>query len=226
MPLTLRIGLYCRALLVNLADEDLKWISWPEYLELCAELRRECGAIALDDNKRDDVKRRRRRPDAAVAWSVQKYLIFAILSCVPDRQVSEFGTAAGYPANPCCPASCLLHACPSPLPCLPPAAAHAARAGGGAHAGQGPGGAVGHPPRAGRLQGECGLSVGLSVSLPACVPTSSLACRLHPPPLQTGRAYGERPPLVLSPHLYPELEEFMGRWRAALHPQHDFLFTA
>lgn len=51
-----------------------------------------------------------------------------------------------------------------------------------------------------------------------------------PPPLavlprQTGRAYGERPPLVLSPHIYPELEAFMGRWRAELKPAHNLLFT-
>lgn len=55
------------------------------------------------------------------------------------------------------------------------------------------------------------------VHTPACPPSA--------PSLQTGRAYGERPPLVLSPHLYPELEAYMGRWRAALEPRHNLLFS-
>lgn len=42
---------------------------------------------------------------------------------------------------------------------------------------------------------------------------------------QTGRAYGERPPLQISPHIYPELEAYMGTWRAALKPRHNLLFT-
>lgn len=60
------------------ADEEAKWLTWHEYLDLCEELRSECAAL-------DSIGRR--RSDAAVAWSLQKYLIFAILSCVPDRQV-------------------------------------------------------------------------------------------------------------------------------------------
>lgn len=63
---------------VPLADEEAKWLTWQEYLGLCQELRHECAA--LDSTGR-------RRSEAAVAWSLQKYLIFAILSCVPDRQV-------------------------------------------------------------------------------------------------------------------------------------------
>lgn len=46
-----------------------------------------------------------------------------------------------------------------------------------------------------------------------------------PRPPQTGRAYGERPPLTLSPHIYPELEAYMDKWRAALEPKHSLLFT-
>ena len=42
---------------------------------------------------------------------------------------------------------------------------------------------------------------------------------------KTGRAYGERPPLVIAPHIYPELEAWMAKWRAVLQPQHDLLFT-
>lgn len=65
---------------VCLADEELKWLSWPEYLQLCSELRRECAG-------RDSSGRR--RTDGAVAWSLQRYLVFAIFSCVPDRQVQS-----------------------------------------------------------------------------------------------------------------------------------------
>ena len=60
------------------ADEELKWLDWPQYLALCGELRRECAG-------RDAAGRRRQ--DTAVAQSLQRYLIFAILSCIPDRQV-------------------------------------------------------------------------------------------------------------------------------------------
>lgn len=42
---------------------------------------------------------------------------------------------------------------------------------------------------------------------------------------QTGRAYGERPPLTIAPHIYPELEAFMSTWRAHLQPRHALLFS-
>ena len=42
---------------------------------------------------------------------------------------------------------------------------------------------------------------------------------------KTGRAYGERPPLVLAPALYPELEAYLSTWRAALRPRPGRLFT-
>ena len=42
---------------------------------------------------------------------------------------------------------------------------------------------------------------------------------------KTGRSYGDRPPLVLAPHIYPELEAYLATWRAHLQPRHDFLFT-
>ena len=56
------------------ANEAQKWLQWPEFLRVVAELRRECAA-------RDSTGRLRRR--SHVAWSLQRYLIFAILSCVP-----------------------------------------------------------------------------------------------------------------------------------------------
>lgn len=59
------------------SDESLKWLDWPQYLAVVEQLRHECGA--LDANGKP-------RPERTVAWSLQRYLIFAILSCVPDRQ--------------------------------------------------------------------------------------------------------------------------------------------
>ena len=45
-------------------------------VQVVQELRLECAA--LDQSKRA-------RAPTAVAWSLQRYLIFAILSCIPDR---------------------------------------------------------------------------------------------------------------------------------------------
>jgi len=59
------------------SDETAKWLDWPDFLAVVEELRREAGALN---------ERGRRRTDAAVAWALQKYLMFAILACVPDRQ--------------------------------------------------------------------------------------------------------------------------------------------
>jgi hypothetical protein len=42
---------------------------------------------------------------------------------------------------------------------------------------------------------------------------------------QTGKDYGERPPLMIAPALSPALHEWSERWRQELAPQHDFFFT-
>lgn len=55
-------------------EEAHKWLDWPAYLKVVAELRKECAA-------KDSAGKQRSR--SAVAWSLQRYLIFAILSCVP-----------------------------------------------------------------------------------------------------------------------------------------------
>ena len=49
--------------------------------------------------------------------------------------------------------------------------------------------------------------------------------RHGPTHYKTGKAYGERPPMVLAPHIYPELEAFLEEWRSELNPQHDFVFS-
>lgn len=61
----------------RVADEKAKWVEWSEYLNIVNELKKECGALLLDGSRRDEKD---------IAWSLQKYLIFAILSCIPDRQ--------------------------------------------------------------------------------------------------------------------------------------------
>jgi hypothetical protein len=61
----------------RVADEKAKWIDWEEYLMIVSELRKETGALLPDGS---------RRGNKDIAWSLQKYLIFAILSCIPDRQ--------------------------------------------------------------------------------------------------------------------------------------------
>ncbi len=42
---------------------------------------------------------------------------------------------------------------------------------------------------------------------------------------KTGKAYGARPPLVISAHIYRDLEEYLFTLRAELQPQHSFVFT-
>jgi hypothetical protein len=59
------------------ADEDAKWLDWPDYLRLVERLRWECAPLTHAGDQ---------RPDKDVAMAVQRYLLFAILACVPDRQ--------------------------------------------------------------------------------------------------------------------------------------------
>lgn len=61
----------------SVSDERLKWLEWDEYLTLVQKLKLECSPKYQLGSSRSK---------SAVAWSVQKYLIFGILSCVPDRQ--------------------------------------------------------------------------------------------------------------------------------------------
>ena len=61
---------------VRVSDESMKWLEWPEYLRTVQELRRECAG-----RNHNGAMRAR----TAVAWSLQRYLIFAILSSIPDR---------------------------------------------------------------------------------------------------------------------------------------------
>ncbi|EFN54907.1 hypothetical protein CHLNCDRAFT_135039 [Chlorella variabilis] len=120
----------------RVSDEEKKWLDWPEYLQVCAELRLECAAR--------DPNGRHRKP-SAVAWSLQRYL----------RTLRELEVGRTLVRD-----------------------------------------------REGRW-----------------------VIRHGPQDYKTGRAYGERPPLAIAPHIYPELEAYMDKWRACLEPRHNFLFT-
>ena len=60
------------------ADTSAKWLAWPEYLACVEQLRIEAGAGRDSSGRLRSAK--------AVAWSVQTYLLFAVLASVPDRQ--------------------------------------------------------------------------------------------------------------------------------------------
>lgn len=131
----------------RVADEKAKWVDWDEYILLCQELRRECAAIKPDGKLRSDKE---------IAWSIQRYLIFSILSCCPDRQ---------------------------------------------------------------RTLRE--LQLGRTLFKEG----DEYIIRHKPEDYKTGKAYGERAPMVLSEFIYPELEAWITEWREKLNPQHKFLFT-
>ena len=59
------------------ADDKRKWLEWDQYLALVEHLKLECAP--LDANGKV-------RSERDVAISVQRYLLFAILACIPDRQ--------------------------------------------------------------------------------------------------------------------------------------------
>jgi len=60
-----------------MSNEKLKWLDWGDYLSVCDTLKDEMALNSFTSHKRSK---------SAIAWSMQRYLIFAILSCVPDRQ--------------------------------------------------------------------------------------------------------------------------------------------
>ncbi|CAL5226027.1 g8835 [Coccomyxa viridis] len=131
----------------RVSEEELKWLNWPDFVQVVKELRRECAG-------KDNLGRARSSP--AVAWSLQRYLIFAILCCIPDRQ---------------------------------------------------------------RTIRE--LEVGKTLFKEG----ERWVIKHQADDYKTGRAYGQRPPMVIAPHIYPELEAFLGHWRQFLQPQHSLVFS-
>jgi hypothetical protein len=127
---------------------EKKWLSWAEYLQLVESLKSECGGRDAQG---------RRRSNAAIALSIQTYLIFAILSSVPDRQ---------------------------------------------------------------RTLRE--LKVGTTLIKDD---KGRWLIKHQAADYKTGKAYGERPPLVISPSIFPLLEAWIDEWRQHLNPKHGFLFS-
>ena len=59
------------------ADDDRKWLEWDQFLALVEHLKLECAPLEASGKERSA---------RDVAMSVQRYLLFAILACIPDRQ--------------------------------------------------------------------------------------------------------------------------------------------
>ncbi|GBF97947.1 hypothetical protein Rsub_10620 [Raphidocelis subcapitata] len=128
------------------ADERLKWLEWSEFLALIRELREECAGLTSTGGPRSPKE---------VALALQRYLVFAILSCIPDRQRTLRELEIGR-----------------------------------------------------TLFKEDGRWV----------------IRHSPGDYKTGKLYGQRPPMLIAPFVYPELEAFT-QLRSELNPDHNFLFS-
>ena len=206
------------------SDTRAKWLDWGRYVELCRSLEDECAPRAFDG---------RARSERAVAWSLQRFLIFGVLSCVPDRQrtIRELRVGKTLFKEPVA------------------GAAGTAPAANGSSAGD-------HRGREARMledaSGEAnaeresfplesaGFESSGSVRRDARSETRWTDLRTNATfgdydyrwvirhgagDYKTGKDYGDRPPLVISPTLYGALEEWLSVRRAHLRPAHDFLFT-
>ncbi|WIA30518.1 hypothetical protein OEZ86_000602 [Tetradesmus obliquus] len=131
----------------RVADDSKKWLEWPDYLKMVSALRAECAGLTEAGKP---------RPRSQVAISLQRYLIVAILSVVPDRQ---------------------------------------------------------------RTLRE--LEVGRTLLQQA---DGSWVIKHAAADYKTGKQYGDRPPLLIAPFIYPELEAFIGTWRQELAPKTSMLF--
>ena len=200
------------------ADVRKKWLSWDQYLGLCKTLEHEVAPRWHAGGT---------RTDAAVAWSLQRYLIFGILACVPDRQRTIRELEIGRT---------LFKEYKEEKEREAP--------GGGAVSKRHdePACRVGGPPRErSDANGANGGSVEILrgsrdrraerwIDLRADATEAEYDYRWvikhGPDDYKTGRNYGERPPMVLAPSLYGALEEWIEHRRAHLAPRHANLFTA
>ncbi len=60
----------------RVANDASKWIDWPEFLNCVKQLKAECTPIS---------KSNQHRSKSAIATSIQRYLIFAFFSAIPER---------------------------------------------------------------------------------------------------------------------------------------------
>ena len=68
------------------SNEKKKWLTWGEFLDVCDRLEQETGLNPDKAQRAGRGLRNQHRTDTAIAWSLEKFLIFSILACVPDRQ--------------------------------------------------------------------------------------------------------------------------------------------
>ena len=188
------------------ADVRKKWLSWDQYLGLVKRLEDEVAPRWHAGGT---------RTDAAVAWSLQRFLVFGILSCVPDRQRTirelEIGRTLFKEHKE-----------------------------DGGHTDSGTERSERHT-RSSRRRGGESVEILASQSRRGGAASKWIDLRTDateadydyrwvikhgPEDYKTGRNYGERPPMVLAPSLYGALEEWIERRRAHLSPRHANLFTA
>ena len=196
------------------ADVRKKWLPWDQYLGLVKRLEDEVAPRWHAGGT---------RTDAAVAWSLQRFLVFGILSCVPDRQRTIRELEIGRTLF------------------------KEHKEDGGGHEDSGTERNERHTRHEGSRRRDSGDSVEILASpwksSRGGANTSNQWIDLRtdateadydyrwvikhgPEDYKTGRNYGERPPMVLAPSLYGALEEWIERRRAHLAPRHANLFTA
>ena len=183
------------------ADVRKKWLSWDQYLGLCKTLEHEVAPRWHAGGT---------RTDAAVAWSLQRYLIFGILACVPDRQRTirelEIGRTLFKERKDAREED-----------------DRAPRSGQRGHGDARGGGS--RLPRGSR-DSRAERRIDLRADATEAEYDYRWVIKHGPDDYKTGRNYGERPPMVLAPSLYGALEEWIEHRRAHLAPRHANLFTA
>lgn len=188
------------------ADVRKKWLSWDQYLGLVKRLEDEVAPRWHAGGT---------RTDAAVAWSLQRFLVFGILSCVPDRQRTirelEIGRTlfkehkedtvdSGHEDS---------------------GTERSERRGGDSVE------ILASPSKSSHDYGAASNQwIDLRTDATEADYDYRWVIKHGPEDYKTGRNYGERPPMVLAPSLYGALEEWIERRRAHLAPRHANLFTA
>lgn len=187
------------------ADVRKKWLSWDQYLGLVKRLEDEVAPRWHAGGT---------RTDAAVAWSLQRFLVFGILSCVPDRQRTIRELEIGRTLF------------------------KEHKEDGGGHEDSGTerserrGGdsveILASPWKSSRDPRGAASNQWIDLRTDATEADYDYrwVIKHGPEDYKTGRNYGERPPMVLAPSLYGALEEWIERRRAHLAPRHANLFTA
>ena len=183
------------------ADVRKKWLSWDQYLGLVKTLEDEIAPRWHGGGA---------RTDRAVAWSLQRYLIFGILACVPDRQRTirelEIGRTLFKERKDAREED-----------------DRAPRSGQRGHGDARGGGS--RLPRGSR-DSRAERRIDLRADATEADYDYRWVIRHGPDDYKTGRNYGERPPMVLAPSLYGAMEEWIEHRRAHLAPRHANLFTA